>query len=456
MASERHAGSAGPHRPRLRHDQRVLFMALVAALPGVVVSFAILWLGDYSPKVQWTLSALILTVSLGFAFALRERVVFPLHTLSNLLAGLREGDFSIRARPTAPGDPLGEVLVEVNALVDTLRHQRFDAVEATALLQKVLTETDVAIFAFDDDDRLQLLNRAGGRLLAEPSERLLGQRAESLSLAAYLEPQTPRVLKVAFPGGTGRWEIRRTTFRLGGRPHRLLVLADVSEPLREEERQAWQRLIRVLGHELNNSLTPIKSIAGSLNDVLRQTPDSRSPDWQQDLRQGLSIISERADSLARFMAAYAQVARLPPPTFQSVDIGTVVHRVARLETRLEVAVDPGPDLTLQADRAQLEQLLINLLQNAADAALESGGGVRMGWCRPTREPRRVEIWVEDDGPGLADTTNLFVPFFTTKPGGSGIGLPLSRQIAEAHGGSLELHNRQEPPGCRATLRLPLS
>lgn len=430
-------------------------LALVAALPGAVVSLVILWFGDYSPKVQWTLTTLILLVSLGFAFAVRERVVFPLHTLSNLLAGLREGDFSIRARSTAPGDPLGEVMVEVNALVDTLRHQRLDAVEATALLQKVMAETDVAIFAFDDRDRLQLLNRAAERLLAQPAETLRGRRAESLALAGYLDPDTPRVLKISFPGGTGRWEIRRATFRQGGRPHRLLVLADVSEPLRDEERQAWQRLIRVLGHELNNSLTPIKSIAGSLNDVLRQPPDARGPEWQDDLRQGLSIISERADSLSRFMSAYAQVARLPPPTFQSLALGPVVHRVARLETRLDVGVTPGPPLTIEADRAQLEQLLINLIQNAADASLEGDGGVHIGWQLSPWQPGRVEIWVDDEGPGITDTPNLFVPFFTTKPEGTGIGLPLSRQIAEGHGGSLELQNRPDTRGCRATLSLPL-
>jgi signal transduction histidine kinase len=132
----------------------------------------------------------------------------------------------------------------------------------------------------------------------------------------------------------------------------------------------------------------------------------------------------------------------------------IVRRVAGLETRLRVEALPGPAVTLHADPDQLEQLLINLLHNAADAALETRGGVRIGWRLPRGE-RAVELFVEDDGPGLPNTTNLFVPFFTTKPQGSGIGLVLSRQIAEAHGGSLSLENRADGPGCRATLRLPL-
>ena len=441
---------AAPHG--LRHDQRVLLMALLASLPGGVVSLAILWFGDYSPKVQWTLTALIVLVSLGFAFGLRERVVFPLHTLSNLLAGLREGDFSIRARPTPAGDPLGEVLFEVNALVDTLRHQRLDAVEATALLQKVIAETDVAIFTFDDRDRLQLINRAGERLLGQPAERLLARRADELDLAVYLDPATPRVRTVTFPGGVGRWEIRRGIFRQGGRPHQLLLLADVSEPLREEERQAWQRLIRVLGHELNNSLTPIKSIAGSLHATLARPAEDRAPDWQEDLDHGLRIIADRADALSRFMDAYARIARLPAPTIRSIDVESAIRHVASLETRVAVEVVPGPPMQIRADGDQLEQLLINLLRNAADAVQATGGGVRLGWSRVDGQPDTVEMSVDDDGPGIPNTTNLFVPFFTTKAGGTGIGLPLSRQIAEAHGGTLDLRNRPAG-GCRAIVRL---
>ncbi len=437
---------------RLTHDRRIFLLATAATLPAMATSLILLWTGDFTPKLRWTLTALLVGAFLAFTQAMRERVVRPLQTISNLLAAMREDDFSIRARGAGPDDPLGEVLLEVNALAATLREQRLGALEANALLSKVMAEIDVAVFAFDEGGQLKLVNRFGETLLGQPEPRLRGRRAEDVGLAVFLEERAPQIRDATFPGGAGRWEIRTSTFRQGGAPHRLLVLADVSRPLREEERQAWQRLIRVLGHELNNSLAPIQSIAGSLQRLAGQgtTPPE---DFGEDLRRGLSVIAARAEALSRFTTAYARLARLPPPSPAPVDVGGLLTRVASLETRLPVGVIPGPAVTLQADADQIEQLLINLVRNAADAALETRGGVALGWKRGSRQ---LEIWVADDGPGLPTTGNLFVPFFTTKPGGSGIGLVLSRQIAEAHGGSLSLENRRGHHGSIARLRLPVA
>jgi signal transduction histidine kinase len=317
-----------------------------------------------------------------------------------------------------------------------------------------MEEVDVAIFAFDDQARLQLVNRAGERLLAaepDPAEhRLLGQTAEDLGVADCLTGEVARTLERTFPGGPGRWEVRRSTFREGGLPHQLLVISDLSQTLREEERQAWRRLLRVLGHELNNSLAPIRSMAGTLLQLL--TRDPSPPDWREDMCQGLSVIGDRSESLIRFMAAYARLARLPPPRRTGIELSDLIRRAAALETRLAVRLAPGPRVELQGDRDQIEQALINLIRNAADAALETGGGVEVAW---QREDAHVEVQIDDQGPGLANTENLFVPFYTTKPGGSGIGLALSRQIAEAHGGSLTLENRRGESGCEAVLRLPV-
>ncbi len=446
--------NAKPRAPRLSHDRRILLMALASAMPGALISLIFLWGGDYTPKVQWTLTVLIVAFCLGFAFALRERVVLPLQTLSNLLAALGEGDFSIRARGARGGDPLGEVMIEVNTLVDTLRHQRLDALEATTLLRKVMAEIDVAVYTFDADQELKFVNRAGARLLNQLPERMLGRRASDLGLEDYLTGEAPRVINTAFPGGVGRWEVRRSSFRQGGRPHELLVLSDLSQPLREEERQAWQRLIRVIGHEMNNSLAPIKSIAGSLETLIDRDPPP--VDWRDDVERGLAVIASRAESLSRFMTAYARLAKLPQPRLAPLDVAGVVDRVVTLEKGHNIVVTGGPRLTIQGDTDQLEQLLINLLRNAVDAVRETNGGVRIGWQRlPYSSPPTLELCVEDEGPGLSNMGNLFVPFFTTKPGGSGIGLVLSRQIAEAHGGGLLLENRDDRPGCRAILRLPI-
>jgi two-component system nitrogen regulation sensor histidine kinase NtrY len=345
-------------------------------------------------------------------------------------------------------------MIEVNALVETLRHQRLDALEATTLLRKVMAEIDVAVFTFDEDHELKFVNRAGARLLAQPAERLLGRHATELDLIDCLTGEAPRVINTAFPGGVGRWEIRRSLFRQGGRPRELLVLSDLSQPLREEERQAWQRLIRVIGHEMNNSLAPIKSIAGSLSTIVERDPPPG--DWREDVQRGLGVIASRSESLSRFMSAYARLAKLPPPKLAPLDVSGIVDRVVTLEEAHHIQVVSGPRLTIQGDSDQLEQLLINVIRNAVDAVRETGGGVRVGWQRlPGSTPPTMELWVDDEGPGLSNTGNLFVPFFTTKPTGSGIGLALSRQIAEAHGGSLALENRGEARGCRAILRLPL-
>ncbi len=431
------------------HERQVTLLALASPLPALVIALALLWTGGFEARTQWTLTAILVVSWLVLAFTLRERVVRPLQTLSNMLAAIREQDYSLRGRRASADDALGLAMLELNTLMDELRERRLGALEATALLQRVMAEIDVAVFAFDDDDALRLVNTAGERLLGAPAERLLGRRAGELGLAESLSGDAPRVVELALGSHRGRWEVRRGGFRQGGRPHRFVVLADVSRALREEERKAWQRLIRVLGHEINNSMAPIKSLAEQFGDVLRR----RAPDeaTREDMQRGMTVIANRSEALTRFLASYTKLARLPAPRLAPIAVSQWVNRVASLETRLPVAVKAGPEVTLLADGDQLDQLLINLVRNAVDAALETGGGARVWW---TRADARFELVVQDDGPGLPHTSNLFVPFFTTKPGGTGIGLALSQQIAEAHGGTLALVDRADARGCEARLVLP--
>jgi nitrogen fixation/metabolism regulation signal transduction histidine kinase len=432
------------------HEGRILLLALGAGLPAVIVSMWIIWTHDYQPKEQWTLSVVILGTWWGCAAAVRERVASPLRTLANLLEAMREGDYSIRARGATGEEALGDVMQQVNEMGATLRAQRLGALEATTLLRKVMEEIDVAIFAFDSERKLKLVNRAGEKLVAQPAERILNAPADTLGLAEFLEGDENQNLQRTFPSGPGRWGIHRAMFREGGLPHQLLVVTDLTRALREEELQAWQRLVRVLGHELNNSLAPIKSIAGSLEMLVQREPLPH--DWRDDARRGLSIIATRSEGLSRFMGSYARLAKLPRPQLATVDVGTWIRQVVGLEQRIAAKLSPGPELSIQGDRDQLDQLLINLLRNAVDASLETGGGVSVSW---RRFGIQLEVSIEDEGHGLSNTANLFVPFFTTKPGGSGIGLVLSRQIAEAHKGSLDLRNRAEGRGCEARLVLPI-
>ncbi len=452
MASE--GDRARRRKPPLQHERRILLYALAIGLPSLLVALVLLWLDDHSTKVRWTFTVIVGLFWLGTAFALREQVIRPLQTLSNMLAALREEDFSIRARGARADDALGLALLEANTLGETLRSQRLGAVEAATLMRKVMAEVDVAMFAFDALGRLRLVNRAGERLLGEPAHQLLNRGAGSLGLDELLQGERQRTMDLTFARASGRWEVRRSVFRQDGLPHELLVLTDVSRTLREEELQAWRRLVRVLSHEINNSLAPIQSVAVSMREMVRRNP--RPSDWESDLARGLGIIAGRSKALGHFIASYARLTRLPLPRRNPLDVAGWVRRVAVLETRIAVEVDDGPPLTLHGDGEQLDQLLINLVRNAVDASLETGGGVTVGWERVNGGAGgTVELRVVDDGPGIPETANLFVPFFTTKPEGSGIGLALSRQIAEAHGGSLVLANRPDHAGCEARLRLPL-
>src|SRR5436309_6294537 len=247
-------------RHRITHEGRLSWLTLAAAAPAFLVALVLLWFGDYTAKVQWTLTLLIAGFGLGFILNAREHVMRPLQTMTNLLAALREGDYSIRARGARADDALGEALLEINALGETLRLQRLGAFEATALLRTIMAEIDVAVFTFDPDRRLRLVNRAGEDLLGQPMDKLLGRRAKNLGLEPAYEVDQDEPLTLTFPGGSVRWGLRRSTSPERGLPHEHLVLTDLSRTLREEERRAWQRLVRVLGHEMNNSLAPIKSL----------------------------------------------------------------------------------------------------------------------------------------------------------------------------------------------------
>lgn len=423
-------------------------------LPTTLLCWLVLAIKQVDVSIQIILLLVLAAGWMLLVSMLAEQVTKPMQTLSNVVAALREDDYSFRARARR-NDALGDLALEVNALASMLQAQRAGTLEAMALVERVINSMQSPVAAFDPEGSLKLLNPAGERAFGLDARTALGQDAKKLKLEHLLGAGDDDLISLDGAQQAARWVVKRTSFRLRGVPHTLLVLADVSAALREEERQAWERLIRVLGHEINNSLTPIKSIAASLRARLGPTKDANG---DSDFERGLEVIESRAESLNRFLQAYRQLMGLPAPRLSHVPLAELVDRVARLETRLNIDVLHGDEKTLFADGDQLQQALINLVRNAVEAALSPDATndapeILMNWEIVDGE---AVIAILDNGPGLSNASNLFVPFYTTKPSGTGIGLVLAQQIAQAHNGSVKLTNRSDgQDGCRAELRLPL-
>lgn len=447
-------------QPSISFERRLLFSVLATGLPGVLLSFVLLWTNSYSldHKIEGTLFSILFWFALSFAA--RNRVVNSVRVLSNIIASLKEDDFSFRASRAVAGDVLGDLAIEINNLGRALEAERLGTMEAENLLRKVLAEAEGVILAFSLDGTLKLFNRAAATFLGKKEEELQDQSASELGIADLLAGPSSQIISRLSNGIERRWIVRRTHFRQNGVPHHLVMLSEASEALRAEERLAWQRMVRVLSHEINNSLAPIKSMARTLGRILPQAQMSERV--HKDFHLGLDVIGTRAEALNRFLQSYAQLSKLPPPTRRTVNLKNMVERVIGLESRLAIIVLQGPDISINVDPDQLEQVMINLTKNATEAVLAKHSAetlatltgdpaVSVNWNVTGSD---LELWVRDQGIGLLDVSNLFVPFYTTKETGSGIGLVLSRQIIEAHGGRLTIHNRTDMAGCEVQIKIP--
>lgn len=439
----------------LPFERRLFVSVLLTGAFGAVLSLSLLWTNSYrlNHKIEATIALLVLW--LGPAFLVQERTVNSLRVLSNVISALEEEDFSFRATHAVPGDALGELAIEINNLARALEEERFRALETANLFRNVMAEAGAAIFAFSSEQRLRLLNRAAATLLGHDESFLLHRTAQELGIDDLVEGQATETVTRSFLGIERRWLVRRTHFRLYGVQHLLLVMSEASKALRAEEQVAWQKIVRVLGHEINNSLGPIRSIANTL--ALTSSRVELRDDFKQTLQRGLEIIAHRSDSLNRFLQRYAESAKFSRPSFKVVNLKAILSEAISMESRLPITTFPGPDVNILVDPDQLTQVFINLLRNAVDAMLDratptrSDDEVSVCW---RVQGRGLQLWIRDQGVGLPDTQNLFVPFYTTKNTGAGIGLILSRQIIESHNGYLTIQNRKDGPGCEVNIKLP--
>ncbi len=404
------------------------------------------------PKVL--IATLCTACWLGVAWRQRHRIDQRQRLLGSLIERLTQDDYSQRLRPSAQDEALS---VQINGLIDHLHTQRRLRQEAQSLAGAALDGLDVAVFGFDAKERLQLANPRACRLLNRGQDDLLGQDARALGLDDLLHADTAVVQQREFPAAAGLWRLRREPYRVQGQLHWLLFITDLQQVLREEEMRAWQRLLRVLSHEVHNSLAPIASMSDSLRQGLAREPAAFPDEWREDADEALRLMQERAQHLSSFVRRYAQLARLPEPRPEPFDLGHLLQRLPLLLPQAPIELQfldeqgqrlsAAPRIDFLGDQAQIEQLLINLLRNG----WEAGGAPLLLRCQCAP----LEIAVLDRGCGIVNPANLFVPFYTTKPEGSGIGLVLSRQIAERHHGTLSLQARDDGPGSMARLRFPL-
>jgi len=438
---------------RTSFEGQLTQLSLLASLP---VYFLLIWVMIYANISIYLVLLVILIAGLVITFChgkIHQKSAYQFRSLSNLLDAMVQGDYSLRAR-TCEGDrALNELVGAINSLALRLTKQRIESIESQLLLQTVIKHIDVAIIALNEGNELVLCNPAANKLLqisaTNNGEGFTDSFKQLAQVDAIINGQS-QVMTLTFSAQQGKFNVHKETYRENGKQQKLLFITDVSTMLRSEERKAWQSLVRVISHEINNSLSPITSISQSLQRLLvKQTNIEENTDF---LIEGLTVIAQRSKSLGDFVNSYKQIASLPEPVKQLTSIASLVIKVAKLYPEDIIEMQLIDDVSLPVDAVQLEQVLINLVKNAVEAIKNTNveGKVCISW---QQQGKTFKLVILDDGTGVSNPDNLFVPFYTTKAQGTGIGLVLCRQIIEAHGGKLSLTNRAETKGCIAVIEL---
>lgn len=429
-------------------EVRLFLFVLSSGVPAAVL-LVWLWVHSNIPGAAKTaIAVLVLTWVLIVADVVRREVLRHIRTLSNLVESTRVQDFSMKGAGARDPGELAELYHQINTLTESLKTGRQSEQELLTILERVVSEINVAIIVFDARDNIRLVNQLASALLQSPGEKLIGVHRSATPLGQLPVSDEPALIDFRFPGAEGRWQIRQHYYRHQGQASRILFIADLKQVLSDEEIAAWQRLIRVISHEVNNSLTPITSLCQTLTGIL----ESSDHPGDDDVRIGLSVIADRAKGLQDFISVYARLARLPEPHRVLFPASALAAKLERMFAGQRLEIVPFPDVAVFGDPVHLEQALINLIKNGLEANPAGAPPVQLS-CR--LRDGQCEFQVEDHGAGITNPDNLFVPFYTTKSEGAGIGLILCRQIAGKHHGHVSLENRPGGPGAVARLVLPL-
>lgn len=435
-------------------------ISLVASIPLLLL---LLWVMVYARVSIWLtlLTALLGSLTIVYSYySIHQKLVYQFRSISNLLGAMIQGDYTLRARSDQGSGALEELVVAINGLANRLSQQRWESVESQLLVRTIIDHIDVAIIALSERNEIRFINPAAKKLLGLDQNQSEMQLLQQLECVQSIPSGCSQVVELSLGYQKGRFNVHVEEFRESGLQHQLLFITDVRTLLRSEERKAWQSLVRVISHEINNSLSPIASISQTLQRlVLRQAEnllDEQTPssDTRKNLIDGLTIINERANGLRQFVDSYKQLAKLPEPQKQQVWFRELIDKACLLFSGHSIAIDTEADASIYIDPLQFQQVLINLIKNAIEAMAQvnPSGRITISWEVNTSV---FKLCICDQGSGISNLDNLFVPFYSTKKQGSGIGLVLSRQIIEAHSGHLTIANRTNSVGCCAKIEIPL-
>lgn len=428
-------------------------LILLACLPSLGVALIAMVMAGLSPYLIGFIALVLILIIVHCVVSGAYHSDYQIRTLSNLIEAMIDGDYTLRGRVQS-NPAFEELLVLINQLADTLQRHRLAAEESQLLLDKIMEQMDAMVFAINPDHRIEMQNGSARKLLFrnQPVDQPLDWQASGL--AVLRDVQQSGVVTLDAKELKGEFFLFKDRFISDNQEHDLYLLTRADRLLREKEREAWQNLLRVLGHEVNNSLTPIATFSRSM---LRKLHNKPGHETIETFEEGLTIIRERAESLSAFINSYSELSRLPAPQKTPVDWYQRLLRLADLipgcSTTSHVVDSSIKTTPVFADPQQLDQVFINLLRNASESM--ASVATKTIELDAQREQNWLHVMIRDRGVGIANESNLFVPFYTTKASGSGIGLVLCRQIVMNHDGHLSIRNREDGDGAEAIVSLPL-